>query len=430
MCVLLSVALAEIFVRIDLAVLLYAQSENLPWLFTMGVDGSRGLLSGIGAATFGAAATAFSITVSVIATASTSYGPRLVGNFMASRKNQWILGVLVSTFVYTTLVVRYLRSDSGDGNTFVPALSVYFAILLALADVFLLIAFIQETAESIQVEKLAAGASKRFTFAVDEYVAQGDGDGSSDAAQIRRDLISETEIPKPPTGGNVVTAPTAGYVRDVDRDALLAAAFEDRGVVVTLVRVGDHVVPGAPIARINPGTDPEAFSVAVRKAISVGEQHEFSDVVYAQQQVIELAVRALSPGTNDPYTAITAIDELSVGMSKAVSRPMQPQVLAGADEIPRVFLRHVTLRELIDLAFEQISDAASGEFQVWQALVRLAATIERANIHPELRGYAWARVERIRGKLEKNNPGALGLLDGEIERVIDAELGGQAPMPA
>ena len=127
----------------------------------MGLEGARGLLSGIGGTTFGAAATAFSITISVIATASTSYGPRLVGNFMSNRRNQWTLGVLVSTFVYTTLVVRTLRS-SDDGAVFVPHLAVHFAIGLAVIDVFLLISFIHHIATSIQVDTLTSVVSSAF----------------------------------------------------------------------------------------------------------------------------------------------------------------------------------------------------------------------------------------------------------------------------
>ena len=405
-CVLCALVLAEMMVRVDQLAIATGLPQKVPFFFQIGVDGSRGLLSGIGSSTFAAAATAFSITISVIATASTSYGPRLVGNFMSNRRNQWVLGVLVSTFVYTTLSVRYLRSATSDGEAFVPALTVHLAIVLAMVDVFLLIAFIHQIATSIQMEDLTSRSSDRFVAAAENFRA------STDTAE-------ETEGITWPTGGTLVTAGRAGYVADLNTAALLEAAHADRGTVVTLARIGDHIVSGTPLARILPGTDANKLAQQVREAFSVDRTRQYTDITYAQQQVVELAVRALSPGTNDPYTAVTAIDELGVGMADLVSHPQRPSVLVGPDDLSRVFVRRATLKELIDLAFEEIFHSATGQFQVWQALVRLAATIERANIHHDLIGYAWAKVGRMREGLEKANPGALPLLDAEITRVAE-----------
>lgn len=106
LCVLVAVLLAEGLVALARTVVHADLPPLLQPVLDLGVDGSCGLLSTIGTSTFGAAATAFSITISVIVTASTSYGARLVGNFMSDRRNQLTLGVLVSTFAYTTLVIR------------------------------------------------------------------------------------------------------------------------------------------------------------------------------------------------------------------------------------------------------------------------------------------------------------------------------------
>lgn len=233
-CVLGAVALAEGLVAIEQNLL-----DGGDWaadrdpIFGIGVDGARGLLSSIGGAVFGAAATAFSITVSVIATTSTSYGPRLVGNFMTDRRNQWTLGLLVSTFVYTTLVLRHLRSAE-DGTVFVPHLAVYAAILLAIADVFLLIAFIHNIASSTQVETLVAGVSAALRRTI---------------RASQRDLPGTLPASPAPSGGTLVGAWSDGYVISVDERTLRDGAIRQGMRIAMEVRVGDHVVAGSPIAR-------------------------------------------------------------------------------------------------------------------------------------------------------------------------------------
>ncbi|MDO4785141.1 MAG: DUF2254 domain-containing protein [Propionibacteriaceae bacterium] len=414
-CVGASILVAEGLVALDRSID-HARWPILAPLQRMGLEGARGLLGGIGGTTFGAAATAFSITISVIATASTSYGPRLVGNFMSNRRNQWTLGVLVSTFVYTTLVVRTLRSTD-DGAVFVPHLAVHFAIGLAIADVFLLISFIHHIATSIQVDTLTSvvsGAFQRTAKRSDELVCD-----------------EHTTTLQPPSGGEVVRSGADGYIVSIVPRLLLGAAEADGGRIAIEARVGDRVLTGTPLARIWPGQDADHLAQATLSAIEIGPRHDpGTDAGYAQQQLVELAVRALSPGVNDPYTAVNVIEELALGLAQLVSAPLPAPVLVDDEGQPRVFLRPVTVKELIDMPFRQILPFSAGQHLVHTALVDLARHIEQHNVHPSLRGVAWRHVETIRAQCNDHSamPGEDEALDAHIraaERLL--ELSRQQP---
>lgn len=380
LCVLVSIAAAELIVGLDR----WLRTHEFVWwtstALQFGVDGSRGLLSAIGGGTFGAAATAFSITISVIVTASTSYGPRLVGNFMADRRNQFTLGVLVSTFVYTILVSRWLRSELEDGSAFVPRVAVLVALGLAIANVFLLISFLHHMAASTRVGAIIDTAATKF-----RQVART-------AFEEVPETTSEATVP---VGGWVVTSTRGGYVGAVDLARLVTATRKARAWVVLEVGIGDRLHPGSPVART--AHHDEELEAALRAAIDLDRNRRVAnDVRFSQSQVIEVGVRALSSGTNDPATAVNAIDELATGMVELVQFPIVHGAITDPDDgATRVFWRPASLGDLIDAPFEQMEPYLPNDHTVLGALLAMAWKIESANPHAELRGRALRHGERI-----------------------------------
>lgn len=421
LCVLVAIAAAELLVGLDR----WLRTHEFHWwgstALQFGVDGSRGLLSAIGGGTFGAAATAFSITISVIVTASTSYGPRLVGNFMADRRNQLTLGVLVSTFVYTILVSRWLRSELEDGSAFVPRVAVLVALGLALTNVFLLISFLHHMAASTRVGAIIDTAATKFR-------------------QVARTSFEEvpdsTTDATVPVGGWVVTSTRSGYVGAIDLARLVAAARDARVWVVLEVGIGDRLHPGSPVART--AHHDEDIEAALRAAIELDRSRQIaSDVRFAQSQVIEVAVRALSSGTNDPATAVNAIDELATGMVELVEYPIIHGAITDPDDgATRVFWRPASLGDLIDAPFEQCEPYLPADHAVLGALLSMAWKIEAANHHPEFAGRALGHAKRIvafaRDNLSSLQADALEEIDArsrelfELSRTADAQERQQA----
>ena len=418
MCVLVAIVSAETLVAVDHWLRAHEPAWWASSALAFGVDGSRGLLTAIGGGTFGAAATAFSITISVIVTASTSYGPRLVGNFMADRRNQLTLGILVSTFVYTILVSRWLRSGSDDGNTFVPRLAVLVALMLGVVNVVLLISFLHHMAASTRVSAMTDAAVRRLGTVIE--------------TELRRHADTDCDATRP-VGGHVVLAERGGYVGAVDLDTLVSRARDEHVWVVLEAAIGDRIYPGGVIARISHAS--QAGADAVRAALDLDSSRQSdADVHRAMGDVIEVAVRALSPGTNDPATAVNAIDELASALVELVRTPLLHGAIREEDGAVHVFWRPPSHKELIDAPFLQLDPYLSADHTIYGALVQMAWQTEGANQHPELAGHAREHATRLmrdaKSKLNDRQFQALTAIDErarELYSLVEESRAQDAP---
>ncbi len=363
------------------------------WIYGVGIDGSRSMLSAIGTSMLAVAATAFSITISVVVTASSTYGPRLVGNFMSDRGNQSVLGIFASTFLYALLVLRTIVSeDEQNGRpAFVPHLAVNLAVLMAALNAVVLVWFIHHIATSVRVETLAHGVRQNFHAVVERMHPEEAPDNVVHTEQFH-------------TGGTVVEAGSVGFVTDIDFNGLCSVAEDHEAVLEIIPRVGDHILPHEPLVRVWPGSCAEDITQATRRRIRVGNARSaYQDIRYAEQQVLELAVRALSPGTNDPYTAVNAIQEVAAGITMAVAHPTPGNTILKNDTA-RVRYRIVELNEIVDMPFDQIRPYALDHVMVLTALIDLGVRIEAASIHDSVDDRVRRNVEVLMEDLRASDP--------------------------
>lgn len=290
----------------------------LDFLITrVGESGSRDLLGAIAGSMLTVASTTFSITIAVLALSSSTYGPRLVRNFMADRGNQLVLGIFVATFLYSLMVLRSIRVlGEDDGTYFVPHLAVNVAVLMAVLSIGVLVYFIHHISESVQVWTLAEQVRVDLVGVVERLYPEESRDDERlpdpvEAGAARR------------AGGAAVASLDTGYVQGIDVDDLVALAHQHDAVISLTVRPGDHVTKGASLAVVSPadraGDDVHA---ATRQAVLVGRARDpHQDPEFPALLLEEMAVRALSPSTNDPYTAINALDNLASGLVLLATRP-------------------------------------------------------------------------------------------------------------
>ncbi|MCZ4562378.1 DUF2254 domain-containing protein [Rhodococcus sp. IEGM 1401] len=342
-------------------------------LYHVGASGSRDILGAIGGSMLGVAATSFSITISVLATASSSYGPRLVRNFMADRGNQVVLGIFGATFLYSLMVLRSIRSIESDGSVFVPDIAVNVAVALAVVDVGVLVYFIHHIAQSIQVATLSGRVRDELSASVDALYPP----------EQPADAASAEGIVKPPVYTTVL-AEESGVIIDIDEDAVLNIAGDtDTDTVIDVHRVpGEHVVAGEPLADVLADRSANISADAVgrvRGSFTIGTSRTpRHDIAFAVEQMTEMAVRALSTGVNDPYTARNAIDDLTVGLVAVVQRPRPSRARCGSDGTVRVITRRVAVPSLIDHALDAVRIYGTGSPMVVQAGIRLAERVGRA----------------------------------------------------
>lgn len=278
------------------------------WLESSGVDGARSLLTVIASAMIAMASTVFAITIAAVAYASGNYGPRLLTNFMNDRGNQVSLGVFIATFVYSLLVLRVVDgggADAGPEDVFIPQLSLFVATLMAAFAIAVLVYFLHHIPASIRINTVVAGIGRNLLGDIDE--------------RFPEDFCGEE--PKPGRSGTQVPPDTSGYVEIVDF-ATLDRCAEKWGATVSLtVRTGDFVHPGMPLAEVCGGDGDTELLDRVRSAFAIGASRtRAQDLEYLMDELVEIALRALSPGVNDPFTAVSSIHWLGAAVTRLAGR--------------------------------------------------------------------------------------------------------------
>ncbi len=341
--------------------------------YHVGASGSRDILGAIAGSILGVAATSFSITISVLATASSTYGPRLVRNFMNDRGNQFVLGLFGATFLYALLVLRSIRDETVTEGQFVPNLAVNLAVILAVADVAVLVYFINHIATSIQVSTLSARVRTELDDVVDNLYPEHQPDNARAATGLG-DTADE------------VPSVDSGFILDIDEDALLQIARRHDCLIEVTVRPGDHIVAGETLVRIHHASASDDIDSEVCRAVSFGNTRTpVHDIQFAVQQLVEMAVRALSPGTNDPYTAHNAFSELAVGMVPLVRRKQQRPGRVDRDGNLRLIVTRIQTTELVDDIFTAVRIYALEAPVAMRAAILLARRIGVAAVEPDVR---------------------------------------------
>ena len=288
--------------------------DDIPLIEDLSATGGRAILSAIGGTMLGVAATSFSITISVLATTSSSYGPRLVRNFMADRGNQLVLAVLTSTFLYSLVVLRSVHTEEDSSLAFVPVIAVSAAVVLAVVDVAVLVYFIHHIATSVQVTTLQARVLDDLERVID--LLHPEEDRGADGDQHGGDR------PGAPGSGAArprLPAERSGYVERIEIARLVAAARADGAVYRMLALPGTHVLRGDPLLAVHGAEQSESGPPDGLVALADGRTPH-QDLRYAVQQLVEIGVRGLATGTNDPYTAVGAVDALTGALVVLSSR--------------------------------------------------------------------------------------------------------------
>jgi uncharacterized membrane protein len=378
------------------------------WLFEPRADGARAVLMTIAGSMITVAGVVFSILVVALTLASQQYGPRLLRGFMRDTSNQVVLGIFIATFLYSLLVLGTVQG--GDESAFVPQLSVSVALVLAVASVGVLIYFLHHAATSIRSASVIAAAGRDLdesawrTFPGLIGSATGDeraedGQNGSVAEALPSDFDSAA-VPIPSSA--------SGYLQSIDPTALLEVASESDLVLRVAIRPGHHVLAGRPLAYVHPRERvTDQVVAAVDSAFILGDQRTAEqDVEFAIEELVEIAVRALSTGVNDPFTAILSIDRLTVSLAQLAAQEDVSPLRFDDTGTLRVVAYPQRFAELVPAAFNRLRQSAVGDVAVAirllesivqlvsrarepearTALVRQAQMLveeaERASIHP------------------------------------------------
>jgi uncharacterized membrane protein len=319
--------------------------KNIGWVWSGGPDGARAVLSVIAGSVMTVVSIVFSLTISTLAQTSSHYGPRVLRNFTSDRGVQFTLGTYIATFVYCLLVLRTVRSV--QESTFVPYLSVTVGILFALVSLAVLIYFIHFISQSIQAENLIDDVGRAFQRALPTLFPADMGEDAH-----RDDPPGESFWEK----SHPINSNKIGYLQRIDEAQIMALARDHNLQLKLEKRPGDFVAKGAPLFRVlTEAALADETTEALRGCISLGgHRTPHQDPLYSLQQLVEIAAHALSPGINEPFTALICIDWLEASLRGVALCKMPTSERYDDKGHLRVVARALTFDEVAHTAFDQV----------------------------------------------------------------------------
>lgn len=350
------------------------------YFFAGSADSARSILSTIAGAMIGVAGTVFSITLVALTLASSQFGSRLLRNFMYDKVNQLVLGTYVATFVYCLLVLSAVRQ--GENVSFVPVFSVLLAILAAVMNIILLIIFIHHIAISIQSDKVISDISAAMASSIKRLFP----DELEEAPEQRAEPPPE-ELRQKYAQHSVVKSSRSGYLQSVDLGYLMNLAEQNELTLLINFRPGDYLVEGLDVVEVLSNEESEEGTLNnIRSAFITGKvRTPLQDAEFAIHQMVEIAARALSPGVNDPYTAIACIDNLSSVLCYLARASFPSAYQYNEEGQLRLVVDNLTFEGMIDAAFHQIRQYSKGNPAVVIRLMEALSTIYRFTQLPDRR---------------------------------------------
>ncbi len=409
-CVLLGIVLAPLLIAIDQR-FDRETVRNLSFAFTGDDDAARAIMTSIAGAVLGVAGTTFSITIAVLSMASSQFGPRLLRNFLTDTSNQLVLGAFIGTFSYSLLVLKSIHKF--DVSFGVPQLAVTFAIVMAIICALLLVYFIQHMVHGIQASHVIQGASRDAIDNINHWYS--DNCDIQHQREATKDDIDDYLT----WSASPIYAPTSGYLLQIYIESLVVIAQDYGGVIQLHTNLAGFVTDKNIIGyfyqrpaeydshvqktkttnlAILQRTPDALFWQRFATSVELGKRPSHSnDISYSLSQITEIAIRALSPGINDPKTAVNCVQALTSCLSIMMRRqPPSPyhfyhpahdkddndiMVNQSLKPILAVVTRTPKISDFIDTSLGEIRRYATADLMVLKALCQALIDLNYARVN-------------------------------------------------
>jgi len=359
--------------------------EGWPRIFGAGAAGARGMLSTIAGSMITIVGITFSMTLVTLALASSQYTSRILRNFMADRVTQIALGTFAGIYIYCLIVLRTIR---GGENEFVPSVAVSFGVLLAIGGIGILIYFIHHIASSIQASSIIAAVTEETLASIDRLLPKkGDDAPQASPAQVPKSVALRWQP---------VYTDRIGYLQSVDTDALVAWAQANDAVVRMERGIGEFVAAGSVLVSFSSytqsagehrGTFERAYNIDRYRTID-------QDPGFGIRQIVDIALRALSPSVNDTTTAVMCVDYLSAILAHLTTRNFPP-VGRCKDGKLVLIAKHPTFEFLLTESLDQIRGSGKGNPAILSRLVFAVEAVAAATDDSNYRKALHVNLQRI-----------------------------------
>jgi uncharacterized membrane protein len=384
--ILLSIFTIELDQKYSLVLL-----EKWPKLFGLSPEASRGMLSTIASSMMSMMTVAFSMTLVTLALASSQYTSRILRNFMRSKTNQAVLGIFSGTFIYCLIILRTIQG--GENPEITPSISVIMGFFLSLMGVGVLVLFIHHIASSIQAANIIASVADETIATIERLFPERMGHGKrkefhENSMKFSRSIISYQ----------------SGYIQNVDEKKLLELSCRWDNVFKMNYGIGDFVVIGMPILFIkNDMKLTEVMEKELRNAMLINRHRTIEqDTLYGIRQIVDVALKALSPGVNDTTTGVMCMDYLTSIMAHITMREI-PSIYRHENNQLRIIAKVPDYEKFLDESFSQIRANAKGNVAIIKKFLTAIEVLSQLTDDPERRYFLTLEAGKISELLEEDS---------------------------
>jgi uncharacterized membrane protein len=387
------IALANVMIEIDRAIQAWS-TQHLIWIFSGNQEWAKQILTTMGASMVAGIALIVSVTIVALSLASQQFGPRLLRNFLRDTTTKFILGTYFATAVYG-MVIRFRFSES-----FIPYLSIIIGGFLAIFTGILLIVFIHHISTAIHVSHVMALVSRDFSRTVERLFPKKLLEQSSAlATPSEKDIPADFDKDSFP-----IPSVTSGYIQHIDYEYLIDLSQKMDLHFKIPFRPGEFIVQGVPLAFVWPKEKVKnSIAHKINKAIYLGYERTLTqDVEFAINQLVEIAVRAMSPAINDPFTAIRCLNRLGQGLVELAQVQMPSPYLYDSKKHLRLIIKTITFPKVVNAAFNLIRQNALTSPPVMIALLKSIGVVAQFVNEPEDLAILRLHAEMVNRGCEKS----------------------------
>ncbi len=354
--------------------LLLDPNGMLGWIFSNSPEGARSLLSIIAGSMITVTGVLLSAIIVVMTLASQQYGPRLVQNFIEDRVSQTVTGCFVGCFIYSVVTLKAIQVEP---QPFIPHLTLLGALLFTILCMALMLFFVHHVSSAIQVQAIMRRVYLRLDLEIETLFPEGVGETRPPSKHTDPSIIETAKSERKHSTNITVTR--SGYLQSIEHDALLELAEEHDLLILFETQPGDFLINGATIVEVRSAQPiDEALSNQIHHQFLIGTLPNCTqDILFPVRQLEEIAIRALSPGINDPRTAIEAIDYLASGLVKLVERKQPSDLRFGSSKQLRMLTQSPDFKDILVQAYRQIHHYGQTDVSIIEKLFSSLKTIRQ-----------------------------------------------------
>jgi len=410
--VVLSLLVSQAMLRLDRSV----DDDSIPTLLLTTVDSGRSILTAIAGGLISSITLLLSMMLVAVQLASSQFSPRTVRNWLGDRTQQAAIGLVLGTAVYCLLILRETRA-LGEGDALVPHLSVVVALILNDLSLVAVVRSVDHLTNQLRIGSIASGIMDQ-TLTV---IAQEDKlrNPENPAVTPAGRPASPERLVDPPAGATAVTAPVSGWVQQIDQEALFECVPAGATAYIQ-ASLGSFVMANTPVVWVWDAPLSDESTETIRAAIAIGDARTMQqDIGFGIMQMVDIALRALSPGVNDPNTANDMIMHLGVVMLSIWDTPVGATV---RDEDGRSLIRHdLDHADYLHAAFDQIRRYGASDPEVSATIIRALATLHAETTRRSLQGPLGPIEELVDRVLESVERSDLCAYDKDLVRNVASD---------